>query len=51
MHPQSSHLTIGGSVLKECDDLDTLGVTFDSNTTFEKHLTLFLEQLLNDLVS
>ena len=31
-------LTIGGSALKESDDLVILGVTFDSNMTFEKHL-------------
>ena len=29
MHPQSPPLTIDGSVLKESDDLDILGVTFD----------------------
>ena len=38
MHPQSRPLTIGGTVLKESDDLDILGVTFDSKMTFEKHL-------------
>ena len=38
MHPQSPSLTIDGTVLKECDDLDILGVTFDSMLTFEKHL-------------
>ena len=30
MHPQSHPLTIGGTVLKESDDLVILGVTFDS---------------------
>ena len=30
MYPQSPSLTIGGTVLKESDDLDILGVTFDS---------------------
>ena len=40
MHPQSSPLTIGGTVLKESDDLVILGVTFDSKMTFEKHLRL-----------
>ena len=30
VHPQSPALTIGGTVLKECDDLVILGVTFDS---------------------
>ena len=38
MHPQSPVLTIGGTVLKESDDLVILGVTFDSKMTFEKHL-------------
>ena len=38
MHPQSPTLTIGGTVLKESDDLVILGVTFDSKMTFEKHL-------------
>ena len=33
-------LTIGGTVLKESDDLVKLGVTFDSKLTFEKHLLL-----------
>ena len=31
-------LTIGGTVLKESDDLVILGVTFDSKMSFEKHL-------------
>ena len=38
MHPQSPALTIGGTELKESDDLVILGVTFDSKMTFEKHL-------------
>ena len=38
MHPQSSLLTIGGTLLKESDDLVIFGVTFDSKKTFEKHL-------------
>ena len=38
MHPQSPPLTIGGTVLKESDDLVILGVTFDSKMTLEKHL-------------
>ena len=29
---------IGGTVLKESDDLVIFGVTFDSKMTFEKHL-------------
>ena len=49
MHPQSPQLTIGGIVLKESDDLVTLGVTFDSKMNFEKHLRS--EQLLKDLLS
>ena len=40
MHPQSPPLTIGGTILKESDDLVILGVTFDSKLTFEKHLRL-----------
>ena len=43
MHPQSPPLTIDGTVLKESDDQDILGVTFDSKLTFEKHLTLGLQ--------
>ena len=38
MHPQSPPLTIGGTALKESDDLVILGVTFYSKMTFEKHL-------------
>ena len=38
MHPQSPPFTIGGTVLKESNDLVILGVTFDSKMTFEKHL-------------
>ena len=38
MYPQSPPLTIDGTVLKESEDLDILGVTFDSKLTFEKHL-------------
>ena len=40
MHPLSPLLTIVGTVLKESDNLDILGVTFDSNMTFEKYLRL-----------
>ena len=36
--PQSPTLTIGGTVLKESDDLVILGVTFDSKITFKMHL-------------
>ena len=38
MHPQSPPLTIGGTVLKESDDLIILGVTIDSKMNFEMHL-------------
>ena len=38
MHLQPPSLTIDGTVLKESDDLDKLGVTFDSKLTFEKRL-------------
>ena len=38
MHRQSPLLTIGRTVLKEPDDLDIFGVTFDFKMTFEKHL-------------
>ena len=38
MHSQSPQLTIGETVLKESDDLDLLGVSFDSKMIFEKHL-------------
>ena len=31
VHPQSPALTVGGTVLKESDELVILGVTFDSN--------------------
>ena len=37
MHPQSPPLSIGGTMLQESDDLDILGVTFDSKMTSEKH--------------
>ena len=38
MHPHSRPLIIGGTVLKVSDDLVILGVTFDYEMTFEKHL-------------
>ena len=38
MHPLSPSLIIGGTVLKESDDLVILGVTFNSMMTFEKQL-------------
>ena len=38
MHLHSDPFTIGGTVLNESDDLVILGVTLDSNMTFEKHL-------------
>ena len=38
MYSRSPPLTIGGTVLKESDDLVIFRVTFDSKMTFEKHL-------------
>ena len=38
IHPQSPPLAIGGTVLKESDDLVILGVTYVSKMTVEKHL-------------
>ena len=38
MRHRSPALTIGGTVLKESDDLVMLGVTFDSELTHENHL-------------
>ena len=40
MHPNSLPLTIGGTLLKESDNLIILGVAFDSKMTFEKRLRL-----------
>ena len=51
MHPQSPTLTIGGTVLKEYDDLVRLGVTFDSKLTFEKYLRLVSRAASECLVS
>ena len=51
MHPQSSPFTIGGTVMKEFDDLVMLGVTFDSKITFEMLFARFPELLLKDVVS
>ena len=38
MLPKAPPLTIGGTVLKESDDLDIFGVPFYSKMIFEKHL-------------
>ena len=38
MHPLSSPITIDSTVLKESDELDILGVTFDYKLIFETHL-------------
>ena len=46
-----AHYLLAGTVLKESDDLDILGETFDFKMTFKKHLILFPEQLLKELVS
>ena len=51
MHHQSPPLTIDGTVLKESDDLDILGVTFDSKLTLRSIFARSPEQLLKDLVS
>ena len=40
MNPLSPPLTIGGTVLKESDNLVILGVTLDSKLSFEKHIHL-----------
>ena len=36
---------------KDSDNLDVLGVTFDSKMTFEKYVRSFSEELLKHLVS
>ena len=51
MLPQSPALTIGGTVLKDSDDLVTLGVKFDSKILLRSIFARFPEQLLNALVS
>ena len=38
MHPQSPPLTIGGTVLKQSDDIEILGLTHNSKMIFKKHL-------------
>ena len=38
IHPQSTALTLDGTVLKESADLVILGVTFCAMMTFERHL-------------
>ena len=40
MHPQSPPLTVGGTLMKESDDLVILGVAFYSKMTFKKILRL-----------
>ena len=50
MHPQSSALIIGVTVLKASDDLSIFGVTFDSKMTFAKQLRSF-QSSFNGLVS
>ena len=51
MHPQLPPLTIGGTVLKESDDLVILGVTFDSKLRLvsraaSQRLNWYLEKVL-----
>ena len=41
VQPQSPPLTIDGDVLKESNELDILGVTFDSKMTFDHHRSVF----------
>ena len=38
VHPQATPMTLDGTVLKESPDLVILGVTFDDEMTFAKHL-------------
>ena len=38
MYTQSLPLTVGETVLKESDDINIFGLTFDYKMTFEKHL-------------
>ena len=38
VHPQSTLLTLNGTVLKECSDLVIFWVTFNAKLTFDKHL-------------
>ena len=47
----SPPLTIGETVLKESDDLDIFGMTFDSRMTLRNIFARFPEQLLKFLVS
>ena len=49
MHHQSRVLTIGGTVLKESDGLDILGVTFDSKMTFFRLVSRAASQRLGIL--
>ena len=51
MHTPSPPLTIGGTVLMESVDLDTLGVTNDFEIPFEKHLCSVTRATPKDLVS
>ena len=51
MHPKSPPLTIGGTELKQSDDLVILEVTFDSKMALRSIFAWFLDQLLKDLVS
>ena len=52
MHPQSSPLTIGGTVLKKSDDLDIFRVSFHSMPDLLlRSIIARFPQLLKDLVS
>ena len=51
MHPQSPPLIIGGTLLKDSDDLVILGLTFNSKIPLRSIFARFKQQLLKDLVS
>ena len=50
IHLQSPPLTVGGTLLKESDDLDILGLTVDYKMSWRRVFARFPEQLLKDLV-
>ena len=51
VHPQSTPLTLDGTLLKESDDLVILGETFDAKMTFGSTFALFPVVQLRGLVS
>ena len=46
IHPQSPPLSVGGTVLKQSDDLDILGVIFQSKVNFYMHLRSVSDKFL-----